>query len=142
MVVVYSSADEFEIRPEPDRLPGLDFVRLDEGKQAKSRLIPTSGPMTRTPRWLVCWLMARSVLTLARAMHRRLCWQTPKETSSASLPRSDAHSSFLGQVCRQACHAATPNRCPWSLGGGVTQLVNARIAERPDAPPEPPRQPR
>jgi hypothetical protein len=25
-------------RPEPDRLPGLDFVRLDEAKTAKSRL--------------------------------------------------------------------------------------------------------
>lgn len=37
-VVVHSSADEFEIRPEPDRLPGLDFVRLDEPKKAKSRL--------------------------------------------------------------------------------------------------------
>ena len=37
-VVVYSSADEFEIRPEPDRTPGLDFVRLVEAKKAKSRL--------------------------------------------------------------------------------------------------------
>ena len=37
-VVVYSSADEFEIRPEPDRTPGLDFVRLDEPRKAKSRL--------------------------------------------------------------------------------------------------------
>lgn len=37
-VVVFSSADEFEIRPEPDRTPGLDFVRLDEPKTAKSRL--------------------------------------------------------------------------------------------------------
>ena len=37
-VVVYSSADEFEIRPQADRLPGLDFVRLDESKKAKSRL--------------------------------------------------------------------------------------------------------
>ena len=37
-VVVYSSADEFEIRPEADRTPGLDFVRLDEAKKAKSRL--------------------------------------------------------------------------------------------------------
>jgi hypothetical protein len=37
-VVVYSSADEFEIRPEVDRTPGLDFVRLDEAKKAKSRL--------------------------------------------------------------------------------------------------------
>jgi hypothetical protein len=37
-VVVYASDDEFEIRPEPDRLPGLDFVRLDESKNAKSRL--------------------------------------------------------------------------------------------------------
>jgi predicted enzyme related to lactoylglutathione lyase len=37
-VVVHASDDEFEIRPEPDRLPGLDFVRLDESKNAKSRL--------------------------------------------------------------------------------------------------------
>lgn len=37
-VVVYSSDDEFEIRPEPDRMPGLDFVRVAERKTAKSRL--------------------------------------------------------------------------------------------------------
>lgn len=37
-VVVHSSDDEFAIRPAPDRLPGLDFVRLDEPKKAKSRL--------------------------------------------------------------------------------------------------------
>ena len=37
-VVVHSSDEEFEIRPEPDRLPGLDFVRLNESKKAKSRL--------------------------------------------------------------------------------------------------------
>ena len=37
-VVVYSSDDEFEIRPAPDRMPGLDFVRLDDSKKARSRL--------------------------------------------------------------------------------------------------------
>jgi hypothetical protein len=37
-VIVYSSADEFEIRPAPDRKPGLDFVRTDERKSGKSRL--------------------------------------------------------------------------------------------------------
>src|SRR3954452_21600007 len=37
-LVVYSSTDEFEIRPTADRLPGLDFVRLDESKKVKSRL--------------------------------------------------------------------------------------------------------
>jgi hypothetical protein len=40
-VVVYSSDDEFEIRPEPDRMPGLDFVRIEkpEGtEKTKSRL--------------------------------------------------------------------------------------------------------
>ena len=37
-VVVYSSAEEVEIRPEPDRKPGVDFVLLNESKQAKSRL--------------------------------------------------------------------------------------------------------
>jgi len=37
-VVVHSSDDEFEIRPAPDRLPGIDFVRLAESKKSKSRL--------------------------------------------------------------------------------------------------------
>ncbi|MFE6687488.1 VOC family protein [Streptomyces sp. NPDC057743] len=37
-VVVHSSDEEFEIRPEPDRLPGLNFVVIDEHKKAKSRL--------------------------------------------------------------------------------------------------------
>ncbi|WP_433168855.1 VOC family protein [Kribbella sp. CA-247076] len=37
-VVVYSSDDEYEIRPAPDRMPGLDFVRLEEAKKSKSRL--------------------------------------------------------------------------------------------------------
>lgn len=37
-VVVHSSDDEFEIRPSPDRMPGLDFVRVHEKKTAKSRL--------------------------------------------------------------------------------------------------------
>jgi hypothetical protein len=37
-VVVHSSVDECEIRPEPDRTPGLDFVQLDEPRKAKSRL--------------------------------------------------------------------------------------------------------
>ncbi|WP_328513682.1 VOC family protein [Streptomyces mirabilis] len=37
-VVVHSSNVEFAIRPEPDRRPGLEFVRLDESKKAKSRL--------------------------------------------------------------------------------------------------------
>jgi hypothetical protein len=37
-VVVDSSAEEFEIRPEPDRLPGLLFVRVEGGKTVKNRL--------------------------------------------------------------------------------------------------------
>ncbi|MGW8876416.1 VOC family protein [Streptomyces mirabilis] len=37
-VVVHSSDVEFAIRPEPDRRPGLEFVRLDESKKTKSRL--------------------------------------------------------------------------------------------------------
>jgi hypothetical protein len=37
-VMVHTSDDEFEIRPEPDRLPGLEFVRIAESKKVKSRL--------------------------------------------------------------------------------------------------------
>jgi predicted enzyme related to lactoylglutathione lyase len=37
-VVVDDSSDEFEIRPAPERLPGLLFVPVAEGKTAKNRL--------------------------------------------------------------------------------------------------------
>ena len=37
-VVVDSSAEVSEIRPEPDRLPGLLFVPVEEGKTVKNRL--------------------------------------------------------------------------------------------------------
>ncbi|MET8904454.1 MULTISPECIES: VOC family protein [unclassified Streptomyces] len=37
-VVVDDSPDEYEIRPEPDRLPGLLFGRVPEGKAGKNRL--------------------------------------------------------------------------------------------------------
>ncbi|MFG2308693.1 VOC family protein [Streptomyces sp. NPDC048566] len=36
--VVDDSSEEFEIRPEPDRLPGLLFVRGTEDKTGKNRL--------------------------------------------------------------------------------------------------------
>ena len=37
-VVVDDAADEYEIRPEKDRLPGLLFVPVPEGKTVKNRL--------------------------------------------------------------------------------------------------------
>ncbi|MEV5433267.1 VOC family protein [Streptomyces sp. NPDC052701] len=37
-VVVHDAADEYEIRPERDRLPGLMFVPVPEGKTVKNRL--------------------------------------------------------------------------------------------------------
>jgi predicted enzyme related to lactoylglutathione lyase len=36
--VTYSTEDEFELRPAPDRLPALDFVRVGEGGKTESRL--------------------------------------------------------------------------------------------------------
>jgi hypothetical protein len=37
-VVLNDSADEFEIRPSADRLPGLIFAPVPEAKEAKNRL--------------------------------------------------------------------------------------------------------
>ena len=37
-IVVNEDPDEFEIRPAADRLPGLIFEPVDEGKQGKNRL--------------------------------------------------------------------------------------------------------
>ena len=43
-VVVNDAADEYEIRPEKDRLPGLLFVPVPEGKTVKNRLHPDFRP--------------------------------------------------------------------------------------------------
>jgi hypothetical protein len=45
--VVDESGDEIEIRPAPDRLPGLLFVRVSEAKSAKNRLHPDFRPHDR-----------------------------------------------------------------------------------------------
>jgi hypothetical protein len=42
--VVADAPDEFEIRPAPDRLPGLLFVPVPEGKTVKNRLHPDFRP--------------------------------------------------------------------------------------------------
>lgn len=37
-VIVNDDPDEFEIRPAPDRVPGLLFLQVDEHKRTKNRL--------------------------------------------------------------------------------------------------------
>jgi Glyoxalase-like domain len=46
-VVVNESVDEFEIRPAPDRLPGLLFVSVPEAKTVKNRLHLDFRPIDR-----------------------------------------------------------------------------------------------
>ena len=101
-VVVHSSADEFEIRPAPDHTPGLDFVRLDEGKKAKADCTSTSGLMTRTPRWIGWSLTAHGGWTSARGIDPGWCWLTPKAMSSASL----AHDGVCGTRRRATIRSA------------------------------------
>ncbi len=43
-VVVDESEEIIEIRPEPDRMPGLLFVPVAEGKTSKNRLHPDFRP--------------------------------------------------------------------------------------------------
>jgi hypothetical protein len=47
-VVVRDAADEFEIRPTPDRLPGLLFVPVPEEKAGKNRLYLDFRPVDQT----------------------------------------------------------------------------------------------
>ena len=47
-VVVNDAADEFEIRPTPDRLPGLLFQQVAEGKAGKNRLHPDFRPVDQS----------------------------------------------------------------------------------------------
>ena len=66
-VEVYSTDDEFEIRESPDRMPGIDFVRIDEPKTSKSRLhldFRPDDPEAEVARLL---LTARSVSMSVRA---------------------------------------------------------------------------
>lgn len=44
-VVVGDAPDEFEIRPAPDRMPGLLFVPVPEAKAGKNRLHPDFRPV-------------------------------------------------------------------------------------------------
>ncbi len=46
-VVVNDAAEEFEIRPAPDRLPGLLFVPVEEARTVKNRLHPDFRPVDR-----------------------------------------------------------------------------------------------
>ena len=47
-VVVADAADEFEIRPTPDRVPGLLFVPVPEEKSGKNRLHSDFRPVDQT----------------------------------------------------------------------------------------------
>lgn len=47
-VVVGDAADEFEIRPKPDQIPGLLFVPVPESKAGKNRLHPDFRPIDQT----------------------------------------------------------------------------------------------
>jgi Glyoxalase-like domain len=44
-VVVGDAADEFEIRPTPEQMPGLLFVPVPEGKTGKNRIHPDFRPI-------------------------------------------------------------------------------------------------
>jgi len=83
--VVYSSADEFEIRPEPNRLPALDFVRLDESKKAKSRLHLDFRPDDQDAE--VARLVAHGAqrVDIGQGDQSWVVLADPKVTSSASL---------------------------------------------------------
>jgi len=47
-VVMADAADEFEIRPTPDRVPGLLFVPVPEEKSGKNRLHSDFRPVDQT----------------------------------------------------------------------------------------------
>jgi len=83
-VVVHSSEDEFEIRPAPDRLPGIDFVRLAESKKSKSRLHLDFRPDDQDAE--VARLEAHGArrVDIGQANSRGSSWRTPRATSSAS----------------------------------------------------------
>lgn len=123
-VAVDESPDEYEIRPAPDRLPGLLFGRSPDAKNGKNRLhldfrpadqeaevtrLLASGPGTRTS--------GRPVTSPGS------CSRTRRETSSACWPRAgpDGALAPLTVAARKPRAAARSNIrwAHWSRGGGV-----------------------
>jgi hypothetical protein len=82
-VVVNDDPEEFEIRPAPDRVPGLLFVRVPEPKRSRTVCTSTSGPTTETPPWPACWASAPAAPTSAKATNRGSSSPIRKATSSA-----------------------------------------------------------
>jgi hypothetical protein len=101
-VVVGDAADEFEIRPTPDRVPGLLFVPVPEEKAGKNRLHLDFRPVVKPRKSNVSF---PSVLggPMSGSVTRR-GWYSPtlKAMSSASfvdgfapIPRSRRHRTTL-----------------------------------------------
>ncbi|MGH3331503.1 MAG: hypothetical protein ACRDPJ_09395 [Nocardioidaceae bacterium] len=106
--MAYSSAEEFEIRPEPDRMPGLDFVRLDETKKADFRPDDQDAEVAR----LVAHGAQR--VDIGQGVNRGSYWQIPKVTSSASLPLRA--SRFTASRLRSSLKVANTQESSGPLG--------------------------
>ncbi|MBB5782007.1 VOC family protein [Nonomuraea jabiensis] len=104
-VVVDESEEIIEIRPEPDRMPGLLFVPVAEGKTSKNRLHPDFRPDDQEAE--VAWLLslgARRVDTVQDEQH----WVTLLDPEGNEF-------CFLGE--RKSERRPTVIRGPESYGG-------------------------
>jgi hypothetical protein len=84
-VVTFEADDEYEIRPTPDRLPGLVFVPVLDSKVTKNRLHLDFRPITKRPRWTACWRWAPTGWTSVRGSSLGSCSPIRRATSFASL---------------------------------------------------------
>lgn len=91
-VVVHSSDEEFEIRQTPDRLPGMDFVRIDESKKVKSRLHLDFRPDDQAAEVARLEAHGAKRVDIGQGDSRGLSWQTPKAMSSVSLGNGNSES--------------------------------------------------
>jgi hypothetical protein len=111
-VVVGDAADEFEIRPTPDRVPGLLFVPVPEKKAGKTHSILTSVWSIKPQKSNVSYPLVLGG-PMSDSVTRR-GWYSPtlKAMSSASLvdgfgPISRSRRHSTGLVC-----LLTPSRAP------------------------------
>jgi hypothetical protein len=85
--VINDAPDEFEIRAEAERLPGILFEPVTSQKQGKTGCTSICGLTTKMPRSNAYCRSARPAPTSVRASNRGLFWQTPRVTNSACFAR-------------------------------------------------------
>jgi hypothetical protein len=86
-VVTFEADDEFEIRPNPERLPGLLFVAVGDPRVTKNRLHPDFRPDDQAAEVDRLLVLGARRADVGQGEQPWVVLADPARTSSASLPQ-------------------------------------------------------